>query len=353
MAAQFRSAVIGCGRTASQFEDDPLRRKPASHMGHYRKHRNVRVVAGADTDPERLRDFRKRWRVKQTFSDYRDMLETVRPDIVSLTAYAPERHTMFKHCVEAGVKAVWVEKAIATSLRDARAMVRLARKHEVATAVNHPRRWSAKYIRARDLVRAGAIGTPESIVSTFSGNLIHTGTHAFDVMRFVFGDVVAVRGTPDPGVEGLAYQPGREILDDIGGNGTLRFANGAVGTINARAKDYFVFEFEILGSTGSIRLGNATPLTLLKPAPAGYATQFEDLARVDDSEVLPTRSSRRQGSAIGDLVAELTHGIPGTNSIEEGYKALEIALGFHESFKSGGDWVSLPLKPTALKINSR
>ena len=30
--------------------------------------------------------------------------------------------------------------------------------------------------------------------------------------------------------------------------------------------DYFIFEFEILGSTGAIRIGNSTPLTLLKPA---------------------------------------------------------------------------------------
>jgi hypothetical protein len=50
LAASFRTAVIGCGRTASLFEEDPLRRKPASHMGHYRKSRRIVVVAGADTE---------------------------------------------------------------------------------------------------------------------------------------------------------------------------------------------------------------------------------------------------------------------------------------------------------------
>lgn len=322
-------------------------------MGHYRKHRKVRVVAGADTDPERLRHFQKRWRVKHIYPDYRDMLDAENPDIVSLTAYAPERNAMFKRCVEAGVKALWVEKAIATSLRGARSMVRLARKHEIVTVVNHPRRWKANYIRARDLVRAGAIGTPESMVSTFSGNLIHTGTHAFDIMRFLFGDVTAVRGTPEPGIGGLTHQPGREMLEDIGGNGTLQFANGAVGTINARAKNYFIFEFEILGSEGAIRIGNSTPLTLYKPAPARYATHFEDLAPVDDAEYLPLANSRSEPSAIADLVAGLVHGTPSTNSIEEGLKALEIALAFHESFRSEGDWVKLPLKQSALTINSR
>ena len=60
MAASFRTAVIGCGRTASLFEEDPLRRKPASHMGHYRKSRRivaaavVVVVAGATPSDRRI-----------------------------------------------------------------------------------------------------------------------------------------------------------------------------------------------------------------------------------------------------------------------------------------------------------
>jgi hypothetical protein len=36
------------------------------------------------------------------------------------------------------------------------------RKHETITVVNHPRPWSQKYIRARDFIRARAIGMSES-----------------------------------------------------------------------------------------------------------------------------------------------------------------------------------------------
>ncbi len=109
-------------------------------MGHYRSSRRIRVVAGADPDPERCALFEKRWRIKSVYPDYREMLAQQQPEIVSLTAYAPQRQRMFKHCVEAGVKAIWLEKAIATSMRDARSMLRLARKHATITVVNHPRR---------------------------------------------------------------------------------------------------------------------------------------------------------------------------------------------------------------------
>ncbi len=353
MAARYTSAVIGCGRTAGLLEADPLRRKPATHMGHYRRSRKVRVVAGADVDAERRDAFRRQWRVKPVYRDYREMLERERPDIVSLTAYAPERSRMFKHCVEAGVKAIWVEKAIATSLREARSMVRLARKHDVVAVVNHPRRWSPKYIAARDLVRAGAIGEPEAIIATFSGNLIHTGTHAFDVMRFLYGEVTAVRGEPDR--EGLSHEAarGRGKLEDVGGSGTLRFENGATGTIVGCAKRYFAFEFELHGSEGAIRLGNSTPLTFLQPGPAAYATDFEDLAHVDPATALGKPLRKRVATPVSDLVAGLEHGTPSVNALEEGYKALEIALGFHESFAQDGDWVALPLAKSRLKIDSR
>ncbi len=353
MAARYTSAVIGCGRTAGLLEADPLRRKPATHMGHYRRSRKIRVVAGADTDSERRDAFRRQWRVKNVYRDYREMLEHERPDIVSLTAYAPERSRMFKHCVEAGVKAIWVEKAIATSLREARSMVRLANKHGVTALVNHPRRWSAKYIQARELIQTGVIGTPEAIVATFSGNLIHTGTHAFDVMRFLFGEVTAVRGDPD--CQGSSHEElhGRAALEDIGASGTLRFANGAVGTINGRAKRYFVFEFEVIGSRGAIRTGNSTPLTLLRPGPAAYATDFEDLVAVDPSTLLRTPARKRMPTPVSELLAGLEHGKSSVNSLDQGYKALEIALGFHESFARNGEWVELPLVGNRLKIDSR
>ena len=354
MTTSYRTAVIGCGRTASLLEDDPLRAKPCSHMGHYRSSRRFRVVAGADLDDGRRADFEKRWHVRSSYLDYRELLKEERPEVVSLTAYAPERHRMFKDCVEAGVKAVWIEKAIATSLRGARSMVRLAQKYQTITVVNHPRRWNPRYLRARALIAAGAIGVPESITATFSGQLIHTGTHAFDIMRFFFGDVTAVQGTPDPReIRALGGMP-RSPIPDLGGSGTLRFANGATGTIQARAKDYFVFEFEVLGSAGALRLGNTTSLNLYQPAPSRYATSFCDLARVPvPAEIAKIGTGPRRPGAVRDLLAGFSRGHKSVNDLSEGVKALEIALAFHESFQRGGETVKLPLKKCTLKIQSR
>ncbi len=290
-------------------------------------------MAGADTDAERRRLFEQRWRVRRTYADYREMLSAERPEIVSLTAYAPERFAMYKACIDSGVRAIWIEKAIATSLKEAKSRVRLAKRSGTTTVVNHGRRWNPKYKAAKKLIEIGAIGVPESIVSTFSGRLIHSGTHAFDVMRFLFGEAVSVRGTPDPAA--LPDANGR-FAADIGGSGTIRFENGVLGIVNGRAKHYFVFEFEILGSEGMIRLGNTAPLALFQPAPASYATGFTDLTPVPLPEgVARLNAARRRGGPVSDLLRGLTHGLESTNSVREGLKALEIALAFHESFGAG------------------
>ncbi len=56
---------------------------------------------------------------------------------------------------------------------------------------------------------------------------------------------------------------------------------------------------------------------------------------------------------VSELLAGLEHGKSSVNSLDEGYKALEIALGFHESFARNGEWVELPLVGNRLKIDSR
>ncbi len=348
--AGFRAAIIGCGRTASLLEDDPLRRKPCTHMGHYRRSRRVRVVAGADRDPERRERFKARWHVRHVYADHREMLEQERPDIVSLSATARDRSRMFKHCVEAGVKGVWIEKAIATSLGEARNMLRLARKHEVVTVVNHPRRWDPEYAEARRLVLLGRIGEPRCARVSFSGNLVHTGTHAFDLLRHLLGDVVAVSAVADPAAVAAGLLAGEGRVPDIGASGTLHFASGAIAQVSGFARHYFVFELEIEGTEGILRIGNQTPLSLLRPSAAPYASDFMGLA----SE--PTRAlrnaTRPRSGAVRELVEGIEHGRVGMNDLEEGYKALEIALAMHESIRAEGACIPLPLRRSSVRIDS-
>ncbi len=84
----YRAAIIGVGRIGSLLERDPLRSKPHTHAGWYRAHPDIELVAGVDVDAERLARFGRDWEVPagRLFTDYRRMLDEVRPDLVSVCA---------------------------------------------------------------------------------------------------------------------------------------------------------------------------------------------------------------------------------------------------------------------------
>src|SRR5207247_1879985 len=110
----------------------------------------------------------------------------------------------------AKVKAILVEKPIATSVEDADRMIEAARKNGVRLSVDHTRSWWPSYQHARKLVRNGAIGGLTRIVVTMGGArsmLFRNGTHLVDTMEYFAESppvwVIAAhdRGFEDYGVE--------------------------------------------------------------------------------------------------------------------------------------------------------
>ena len=72
---KFKTGIVGCGRIGSILEEDPLRGKPCTHAGGFSALPAIHLSAGCDIDPERLKEFGKRWHVTGLYSDYREMLE--------------------------------------------------------------------------------------------------------------------------------------------------------------------------------------------------------------------------------------------------------------------------------------
>ncbi len=346
--------IIGLGRVASLLEDDPLRTKPCTHAGAYEKHPETDIVAGADIEPEARERFGKRWGVTSLYEDFRAMLDEEQLDVVSVCAYARDRAEMVLDTVRSGVRGIWCEKAIATSLEEARRMAEACERRGVATVVNHPRRWSPYYVEVRRRIERGDIGEPQAIVSCFSGNLIHTGTHAFDVMRMMLGDVAEVRGRLDEsstaeGEDVSGFEPGEcDDLEDFGGDATLVFENGAIGTVHARDKNYYAFSFDIIGSEGAIRLGNEIPARIFKPGDSRACTDFSVL----HPEPLKTSLQRRSTPQVDELVNGILRGERSKSSLAEGAKALEIALAIHASHRRGRR-IALPLDDPTLRVSSR
>jgi len=344
-----KAALIGCGRVAWMLEDDPLEVKPCTHMGAYRALENeglLKVVAAADTDAARLEAFGGRFGVKGLYGDYREMLKTEAPEVVSIAAWATERHGMVLDAIEAGVKGIWCEKAFGTSLSEAREMAGALRKNDVKMIVSHLRRWSPEFVKARRMIEEGAIGSLTSIVAHFSGSLLHTGTHAFDVLLWFMGPAVWVEGEIEGSTENFIW----DEKSDPGGRATIGFSNGAYATVHAESREYFFFEFDITGTRGRIRIGNNDLLEYYMPEESRHYTGFRELAK----KPFPAfEKSNAWVEALKDLVRSIDDNGATRNGPDDGLASLELALAIHASAKSGGARVALPLRDTGIKVRSR
>lgn len=233
----------------------------------------------------------------------------------------------------------------ATSLDEAREIAEASEAKGVAVIVSHLRRWSGEYNKAKEIIDEGGIGTLQSIVCHFGGSLLHTGTHAFDILlwfqgpaEWVMGDIEKNNGANDC-----------DTPEDAGGRAFIKFENGTYATIHAEAKAYFFFEFDIIGSKGRIRIGNNGVLEYSIPKESHYYTGFMELGLEPFPEFV-------QGNiwieALGNLVGAVNGTETSRNTPRDGYNALELALAIHESSRTGNK-VFLPLRESKIKVRSR
>lgn len=346
----YKAAVIGLGRMGSTFDDEVTQGGsiflPYAHAPSYAASPHVELVAGADPHPEQRALFAQRWGLppKQVYADYREMLATEQPDVVSVCTTARLRAEIIQHLADAGVKAIWAEKPLALSLVEADTVVDLCRQKGVTVAVNCSRRWNPFLTEARRMIQVGELGEILQITAYAQCHLSHNGSHAIDAMRYLAGgEVQWVFGE----MESDEIAAGEE---DLMGNGYLAFDNGVRGFLRGLPTGVASWEFDIIGTEGRIRsLANSLDTQLYRWVEGGPRNRGLP-AQVPFP--WPTRIQGTGLSVIEDLVNGIETGTPPRCSAEDGRKALEIAIALRESHRLGGRRVDLPIADRSLRILS-
>lgn len=355
MPLPYRLGIIGLGRVAWLLEEDPLRGKPCTHLGAWRERPDVQLMAACDSDPVRLEEFGARHPGVALYRDYETMLARERLDLVSLCAYATERSAMAVACAEAGVRGIWCEKSMAGSLAEARRMGEALSRHGTRMIVAFMRRWAPEYHGVKRLLDEGVIGELESVNVHFSSNLLHTGTHAFDLLRLWCGELRGARAWLDEGRAGAEEsgyrfeKQGAAPSKDLGGFALLDFESGCRATLHGGKKGYFRFEFELLGSQGMIRIGN-TRRELWRVAESPRFAGFKELEAAEFPAVTGENLWR---GACANLVAAVEGRAAPACGFEEGRDALAVALACHLSHREGHRSVAPGEVPPELTVPSR
>jgi predicted dehydrogenase len=250
----YRAALIGCGKIGSEFAESPGLAEAGicTHAQAYASCEATRLVAVCDSDPAKLERCGERWNIAARYRDADRLLAEQRPEIISVCTPDPTHYELVRAGLRVdGVRAVLAEKPLALEIEQARELVKLAAERGVILAVNYLRRYAESIIRLRDLIRADALGSVQLVSGLYTKGTLHSGTHWFDLARFLVGEVNRVKG--------------RNRLNEAGNDPTLdvhlEFDSGTVGALFGCSEDDFsVFEMDLIGTRGRVRLTQSADL---------------------------------------------------------------------------------------------
>lgn len=191
--------IIGCGRVSGR------------HMDIIDESEGMRLAAIADRQLEHAREVGRKYHSQPTvYDDHRSLLDDPGVDVVVICLPSQLHAEAAVAAAEAG-KHIYCEKVMATTIREAQAMIDAARVADVKLMIGHNTRWFPPFAQARRIIEAGQIGQvvgidgafstraflPETVRPTFwgikagargHGMIMNFGTHYADTAAFLAGE---------------------------------------------------------------------------------------------------------------------------------------------------------------------
>lgn len=341
---KYRFALIGCGRISHK------------HIEGFVNDKNrIDLVAVCDVDQSRAEEKAKEYlrllpdAEVSVFTDYRRMLEEIKPDVVSIATESGYHADITVECLRFGCHVI-VEKPMALSTTDADRMIRTAEESGKNLAVCYQNRFNPPIIRVEKAIKNGRFGTlmngmiqirwnrneeyyrQASWRGTWKldgGTLMNQCTHGIDLLQWLMDGKVTR-------VYGVTRRFMRPIEAEDFGSAVLEFDNGAVGMIEGSA-DVFPRNLNetlsLFGTTGTAVVGGVAVNKL-------ETWRFADADQYDDPEELVIDADQPDPPSIygfghtalfADFVDAIEHGRDPKVTGKDGKASLEIVLAIYQS----------------------
>lgn len=230
---------------------------------------NVELYALCTRTESRLKQLADTFNVTHTYTDYNALLANPEVEAVSITTMWDQHAAPTLAAIEAG-KHVFLEKPMASTVTDCRAIVDAANASNHFFMVGHICRFNPRYAATKSEIKEGNIGKIVSIyarrnipaavgemVLSKIGPIIGDGVHDTDLMLWYTGANIETAYAQTVDVRGMKYP-------DIGWT-MYRFDSGAVGVCENVwfLPDTTAFQIdermEIIGTEGSIHIHESFP----------------------------------------------------------------------------------------------
>jgi len=283
---KIKVCIAGLGRIASLLEEDSLREKPCTHAGAVTANEDCVLTAGCDTNEERRKLFGKKWNVP-VYADAKEMLEIHKPQILVVATHPDSHYYYCNFAALMNVPVVICEKPLADNIKEARKIAKLSKKNKPIIITNHERRYSRDYIRAKEILTEGKLGTLNAIRAVLymgkTAKLIdqfwHDGTHLADAVMFLTDSKLKHKrawGAKLLSREGTAWLEGELKRTAVDKQEQKKLLSIPVIFELGAGRDHLVFEIEFSCEKGRLRIGNGV-FEIMESVPSPYAEKFRSL----------------------------------------------------------------------------
>ena len=266
-------------------------------------------------------------------------------DLLSVATSDHLHADMVVDAVTAGVKGIFCEKPLATTLADADRMIAACAEHGVPLSVDHTRRLRGSWLHLRDFVVSEELGALRQVVATMTGPramMFRNGTHLIDMVCFLAGSgpewlVAELADMHHDYGPAYAGDGGRDPDTDPGADVYIRFRNGVRSHISlTKTPEARGWVIDLLCERGRIRANDG-----------GMEVWDESGQRPLDA---PTHTYEAQLAGIEELVQHLDARAAGReppapliSPATDALHTVEILLGILSSQHEGNRKVTFPL----------
>lgn len=314
----------------------------------------VRVVALVDPDAQRCARVAAKYGIPQQFVDAEACIDAGVASVFGILSPPASHRSTGVAALRAGCH-VLVEKPLALTLADCDALVAEGATAPGLAMTGFHMRWHRLLVRAREVVRSGALGELESIRSTWNsprgddiappwkrtrvtggGAIVELGVHLFDLWRYLLGTEV----------EEVFARARHGVRDDENATVSAVLANGMLAEASLSERTSHEIEIEVCGRDQRLRvqcqrfdgfevLDRKETSGMLGPRVRGIARTARELPR----GLARMRSLGDYGDSYAGewrhLAASIRAGTGPTCSLADGREAVRVALAAAASATTG------------------
>jgi predicted dehydrogenase len=262
-----RWGILGCGNVTEVKSGPGFKKADGSEL-----------VAVMRRDAALAEDYAKRHSVPKWYSQAQDLIDDPEVDAVYI-ATPPHMHHPYTLAAARAGKPVYVEKPMALTTTQCQEMIEACQAAGVPLFVAYYRRSLPRFLKAKELVESGSVGTPRSVQISLAlppaeylpgqlpwrvqpeiaggGLFIDLASHTLDYLDYVLGPIGTVRGI-------AANQTDAYAAEDIVG-AAFEFVSGVLGTgLWCFSSFENTDRITITGTQGQVRLTtfDETPVVL-------------------------------------------------------------------------------------------